>query len=229
MEKTSEPHWRSFALALGTRVRRLRAMRGLTQQELAEASGLSRNTISMWERNETNRKGASDPTLSNVYAVARALDVPPAVLIPDATHTPGPRSTDSGVLDIDMRWPAAQGDTLTFRERELLGVREARGARGVRTKRDGREGRGLRDSRADRGSRETPGTAGNTRARETRESRRARGVRGVRGRAGVKRPGRFPRPGGRGVPGTDGSGSNRPGTDGSGSNRPGRDEPGRDE
>lgn len=226
MEKTSEPHWRSFALALGTRVRRLRAMRGLTQQELAEASGLSRNTISMWERNETNRKGASDPTLSNVYAVARALDVPPAVLIPDATHTPGPRSTDSGVLDIDMRWPAAQGDTLTFRERELLGVREARGARGARMKRDGREGRGLRDSRADR---ETPGTAGNTRARETRESRRARGVRGVRGRAGVKRPGRFPRPGGRGVPGTDGSGSNRPGTDGSGSNRPGRDEPGRDE
>lgn len=193
MEKTSEPHWRSFALALGTRVRRLRAMRGLTQQELAEASGLSRNTISMWERNETNRKGASDPTLSNVYAVARALDVPPAVLIPDATHTPGPRSTDSGVLDIDMRWPAAQGDTLTFRERELLGVREARGARGAR----GRDGRG---------------------ARETRESRRARGVRGVRGRAGVKRPGRFPRPGGRGVPGTDGSGSNRPG----------RDEPGRD-
>lgn len=206
MEKTSEPHWRSFALALGTRVRRLRAMRGLTQQELAEASGLSRNTISMWERNETNRKGASDPTLSNVYAVARALDVPPAVLIPDATHTPGPRSTDSGVLDIDMRWPAAQGDTLTFRERELLGVEEARGARGAR----GRDGRG---------SRETPVTAGNARARETRESRRAGGARGVRGRDGAKRPGRFRRPGGRGVPGTDGSGSIRPG----------RDEPGRDE
>ena len=196
MEKTSEPHWRSFALALGTRVRRLRVMRGLTQQELAEASGLSRNTISMWERNETNRKGATDPTLSNVYAVARALDVPPAVLLPDATHTPGPRSTDAGVLDIDMRWPAAEGDTLTFRERELLGVHQAR---------------------------------------ETRESRKDPGKRpGTRGGRGLNRPGRFPRPGGRGVPGMDGPGNGRSGKDLSGESWPGEggsggDGPGADE
>ncbi|WP_448853904.1 helix-turn-helix domain-containing protein [Corynebacterium frankenforstense] len=195
MEKTSEPHWRSFALALGTRVRRLRVMRGLTQQELAEASGLSRNTISMWERNETNRKRATDPTLSNVYAVARALDVPPAVLIPDATHTPGPRSTDAGVLDIDMRWPTAEGDTLTFRERELLGVHQAR---------------------------------------ETRESRKDRGKvtgkgQGARGGRGVPRPGRFPRPGGRGVPGMDRQGSDKPGRDRPGKGEPGGDGPGADD
>lgn len=50
-------------------IRTLREFRSLSQQDLAEASGLSRNTLSLLERGQTS------PTVSTLKRLANALDV----------------------------------------------------------------------------------------------------------------------------------------------------------
>jgi len=56
-------------------VRRLRAERGLSQEELAEAAGVHRTYIGMLERGEKN------VTIYNIERIARALDVQPSSLL----------------------------------------------------------------------------------------------------------------------------------------------------
>lgn len=74
--------WPSFGLCLGRTLRAVRKKRGLTQDDLAALTGLARNTISNIERNLGNSDTPADPQLSTLYRLARALDVPPAVLLP---------------------------------------------------------------------------------------------------------------------------------------------------
>jgi transcriptional regulator with XRE-family HTH domain len=61
---------------LATRLRRLRDAAGLSQQKLAERSGLS---ISLIVQMEAGKR--TDPRVSTVRALARALDVPVTDLI----------------------------------------------------------------------------------------------------------------------------------------------------
>jgi len=60
--------------AFGRRVRELRQARGLSQEGLAERSGLHRTYISSLERGQRN------VGLDNVRALAQALDVVPSTL-----------------------------------------------------------------------------------------------------------------------------------------------------
>lgn len=60
--------------AFGRRVRELRQLRGLSQEELAERSGMHRTYISSLERGHRN------VGIDNVLLLARALDVPTATL-----------------------------------------------------------------------------------------------------------------------------------------------------
>ncbi len=56
-------------LALCENIRRLRRLRGLSQEELAGRLGVSRQSVSLWEQGVTN------PTVENIYAMAEVLGV----------------------------------------------------------------------------------------------------------------------------------------------------------
>ena len=60
---------------IGRNLRQLREDRLLTQEELGEAAGVSRDQISRIERNEV------DPRFSTIRKLAKALDVDPRGLI----------------------------------------------------------------------------------------------------------------------------------------------------
>ena len=59
----------AFLLKLGKRITSLRKERGMTQEDLEEASGKMKNTISNLER------GLYDVKISTLISVAKALDV----------------------------------------------------------------------------------------------------------------------------------------------------------
>ncbi len=60
---------------IGERLKELRMRRAMTQDELAEAAGIGKNTVNRIERNHTEPR---PPTLRKL---AQALDVDPAELI----------------------------------------------------------------------------------------------------------------------------------------------------
>jgi transcriptional regulator with XRE-family HTH domain len=62
---------------IGDRLRDLRVRRALTQGELAEKADVGTITVARLERNE------SEPHMSTLRKLARALDVDPAELIGD--------------------------------------------------------------------------------------------------------------------------------------------------
>jgi transcriptional regulator with XRE-family HTH domain len=63
-------------MAFGSRIRELRLAAGLTQEALAEASGLHRTYVGSLER------GSRNVGVLNIYALAAALGVPPGALLP---------------------------------------------------------------------------------------------------------------------------------------------------
>ena len=59
----------------GKRLHDIRVLRGLTQEELAEALGVSRQAVSKWET------GAADPSTSNLLALAKLFGAPAEELL----------------------------------------------------------------------------------------------------------------------------------------------------
>ncbi len=72
----------AFLVALGDRVRRLRARRGMTRKILAKDSGVSERYLAQLEAGEGNA------SLTILRRVARALDVPIAALVADVEQPP---------------------------------------------------------------------------------------------------------------------------------------------
>ncbi|AGF71659.1 helix-turn-helix domain-containing protein [Corynebacterium halotolerans] len=114
--------WASYGHCLGENLRVLRTMRGLSQDRLAELSGLSRNQISNIERNENTSTRSTDPVLSTVYKLARALHVPPVALLPAGDRFVEDICPAEG-LGVDIVWPARPEDTMAFDVHHLYSAR----------------------------------------------------------------------------------------------------------
>lgn len=71
----------ALAALVGTRVRRARAVRGMSLGALASAAAVGKGSLSEIER------GARNPNLATLYALASALQMPLSALLADATGT----------------------------------------------------------------------------------------------------------------------------------------------
>ncbi|WP_425309407.1 helix-turn-helix transcriptional regulator [Ammonicoccus fulvus] len=79
--------WSDISRAFALKVRAHREHRQMTQEDLAEAAGISRNQVQNIEANRNNQKnsdgrpGPGNPQLDTVFALANALDVDVTYLI----------------------------------------------------------------------------------------------------------------------------------------------------
>ncbi|GAC58234.1 putative Xre family DNA-binding protein [Gordonia hirsuta DSM 44140 = NBRC 16056] len=92
--------WDTYAYSFAHRLLIIRKKRGYSQEELAERCGLHRNAVSNLERATSNRPPhISDPQLSTVYRLARALEVPPALLLPEVSVKLPSRSKEQATVN----------------------------------------------------------------------------------------------------------------------------------
>jgi len=84
---------------LGARVRQLRAIRGWTQEELADASGLAQTTVSAIESGRVSRTSADNiERLARAFGVTRRSLYEAAELIEaEGEPEPGPLDTSPGL------------------------------------------------------------------------------------------------------------------------------------
>lgn len=96
--------WDTYGDSFGHRLFIVRREMGISQEELALRCGMHRNQISNLERNTSNREPRiADPQLSTVYRLARALEVPPAYLIPDLDVVVQKRSPEQATRAAESR------------------------------------------------------------------------------------------------------------------------------
>lgn len=77
--------WDRFAIELGHALHRRRIQLALSQEDLAYAAGLSRYTYQKLEKGISRPGTPANPSLRNVIALAKALDIPLADLVPLAS------------------------------------------------------------------------------------------------------------------------------------------------
>ena len=80
------PTWKDYAREFGINVARARTAKGYSQDRVAAEAGLSRFTYWKLERGESNPDTPANPRLRSNLAVAQALDIELADLLPK--HTP---------------------------------------------------------------------------------------------------------------------------------------------
>lgn len=88
MAKRTRPDdaaWSDYARQLATNLQRLRLERGLTQEDVAYRSGLTRYTYQKYEKGESKPGTPANPTIRTLLAMSQALDVElTEILPPDA-------------------------------------------------------------------------------------------------------------------------------------------------
>jgi XRE family transcriptional regulator, aerobic/anaerobic benzoate catabolism transcriptional regulator len=100
-EPATPPHGEAaraatFLATIGREVRRHRAKRGMTRRQLAQASATSERYLAQIE------SGAGNPSVSVLRAIAQALDLPAAALLPET----GARAVALGsILDLLAQMP----------------------------------------------------------------------------------------------------------------------------
>ncbi|QJU52555.1 helix-turn-helix transcriptional regulator [Herbiconiux sp. KACC 21604] len=80
--RTPNGSWPDFARELGHSLERHRHARGLSQEAVAYAAGLSRYTYQKFERGESMPGTPANPSLRNIMALAQVLGVTLDELLP---------------------------------------------------------------------------------------------------------------------------------------------------
>lgn len=83
--------WTDYVSTLGVALSRARAARGLSQERVAHAAGLSAFTYRKLEKGESNPGTPANPRLRTLASLAEVLEVPLASLLP-----PDPRGVAPG-------------------------------------------------------------------------------------------------------------------------------------
>lgn len=74
--------WGRYARELGIRLHRERLHRGLSQERLAVAAGITAFTYRKLEKGESNPGASANPRLRTLVALAEVIGVPVASLLP---------------------------------------------------------------------------------------------------------------------------------------------------
>lgn len=74
--------WPQFARELGASIHRHRIARGLTQEQVAYAAGMTRYTFQKFEKGESMPGSPANPSLRNVMAIAQVLGITLDELVP---------------------------------------------------------------------------------------------------------------------------------------------------
>lgn len=74
--------WTRYVRELGVALSRARARRGLSQERVASAAGLSAFTYRKLEKGESNPGTPANPRLRTLVALAEVLEIPVAALLP---------------------------------------------------------------------------------------------------------------------------------------------------
>lgn len=77
----ADQQWWRYARTLGLRLQRARIAKGLSQEALAHAAGISTYTYQKFEKGESRPGTPMNPRLSTLIALADALDMTAAELV----------------------------------------------------------------------------------------------------------------------------------------------------
>jgi transcriptional regulator with XRE-family HTH domain len=91
--------WDAYAKEIGLRLQAVREAQHVSQIELANSTGVSRNQIQNIELNRTFGEGPGNTTLKTVFALAQGLGVPVRLLLPEDAGAP------VAAYDVDLVWP----------------------------------------------------------------------------------------------------------------------------
>lgn len=78
-----EAEWSRYSQRFATALRSARERAGLSQEDVAYRSGLTRYTYQKYEKGESRPGNPANPTLRTLLAIAQVLSVPVGDLIPD--------------------------------------------------------------------------------------------------------------------------------------------------
>lgn len=81
--KVIDDPWRKYAAELANNLRRVRNEAGLSQEDVAYRSGITRFTYQKYEKGESRPGTPANPTLRTLLAMSQVLNVPLSALLPD--------------------------------------------------------------------------------------------------------------------------------------------------
>lgn len=73
--ESDDSAWTDYAAQLATNLRRLRANAGLSQEDVAYRSGLTRYTYQKYEKGESKPGTPANPTIRTLLAMSQTLGV----------------------------------------------------------------------------------------------------------------------------------------------------------